>query len=566
MPPSSRGRAIAGTVLLFALATGWLLVRIYDKDIWFHMLIGREILRRGTIPGEEFYKYPLLGQPAAFHEWGFGVLSELARRTAGWPGLALLNAAVSAGAVLLVAGAALRRGASRSAVVLLLGPLALVASFRFQYRPETMLYLALGATLCVLEAGRWLVLPGLTLGLALFHPSPLILLLVGGAYALDAAVEDRRANPRLFRIAGLLGLSAASVALAPYGLHQLTLPIEFVRRGDLTKVIAEFKPALQTEYRTHVVAVAIAGTLGVVFNPRRRASDVLLLAFFGYLAFAHVRNVALFALVAFGPASMALTRGFARLPSRVGVGGASASLAAATALFLRSPEWGWKPYSDIFPSGTADFILAHRPPGRIVNEMRNGGYLAWRLHPDYLVSVDGRTYYGQDLPMELSGRVLNAEPGWRETVDRYGVTMVATSPVNFMSGELPRAIFELDRDPAWMAVVADVSGVLFVRRGAVDEHLALPRERVWLRVRQVADELAPLMPQSPGVFLTQGMASFRLRDFQRAARDFVRYGQLVPEDRATAALGRLLLDAVAGDRTAMESVEALYARSMQPGR
>jgi len=294
-------------------------------------------------------------------------------------------------------------------------------------------------------------------------------------------------------------------------------------------------------------------------------SDLLLLGLFGYLAFAHVRNGPLFALLAFGPAAVAATRALDRLPAAAGAAAAALALAAVTGVFVRSSEWGWRPYPDIFPSATADFILRHRPSGRLLNDMRSGGYLAWRLYPDYLVSVDGRTYYGQDLAMEVSDRVLGAEPGWRETVERYGVSMVATSPVNFMSGALPRVVFELDRDPAWMPVVADVTGLLFVRRSALPGALALPRERVWSLVRYLAGELAEVLPRSPEVYLTQGTASFRLHDFARAAKDFARYCELAPGDRETAALAQKLAAAAAGDRAALLFAEALFAQSGAPG-
>jgi hypothetical protein len=60
------------------------------------------------------------------------------------------------------------------------------------------------------------------------------------------ALEERRPTKRLGVAAGLLVVSALAPGLAPYGLHQLTLPVEFSLRGDLTKSNAEFMPPRST--------------------------------------------------------------------------------------------------------------------------------------------------------------------------------------------------------------------------------------------------------------------------------------------------------------------------------
>jgi hypothetical protein len=110
-----------------------------------------------------------------------------------------VNAAIAATALMLIAAAAVRRGASWSAALIVVGPLAVLTAYRFCYRPESMLYLAMGATLYALER-RWLVaLPVLCFALSLFHPTALILLLVIGCYAVDAVIADRKRGPASWR-------------------------------------------------------------------------------------------------------------------------------------------------------------------------------------------------------------------------------------------------------------------------------------------------------------------------------------------------------------------------------
>lgn len=532
---------------------------IDDYDVWFHLAIGREVLRAGAIPAAEFYKWPLAGQPTGFHEWGFGVLAAVVHRAGGVTGLTVMNAALGAFALLLVAAAALRRGAAPWAVLVLLGPLAFVASYRFCYRPESILYVAFGATLLVLEHARrdarWLLaLPLLTVSLALFHPSPLILLLVAGCHLADAllvAREPRRALP----LGGAILCAAAVVALAPHGLGQLTLPVEFAARGDLPKVIAELKPALTTVYAGRFLVLALLAAAALALVRPRRLSDALLLAGFGYLAFAYVRNLTLFSLVIFGPAALSLTR-LATLPAAFRRALVAASLAGSAFLLVGSPKWGVGVDPHLFPHASADFIERHRPPGRLLNEFESGGYFAWRLYPRYQVAVDGRTYYGVDLAMRTSELVLSAEPGWRELVEEQGVTLIFTPGISYSTGELARVLVELDRDPAWELRVAEDAGMLFVRRGLVPGP-ALPKDRIWAEVRNAAGALAGVGRTE--ALLARGTAHFKLRDFSAAAADFSRYAALVPEDEETAQIAATLRAAVAGDPRALARAEAAQA-------
>src|SRR5574337_666443 len=99
-PPRWRRAALPWAV--FGLLTAWLVVRIAEWDVWFHLLVGKEIIRTGHIPTAEFYVYPTLGTASGFHEWGFGLLCYLVERAGGLPALGLLNAALGAGALALV--------------------------------------------------------------------------------------------------------------------------------------------------------------------------------------------------------------------------------------------------------------------------------------------------------------------------------------------------------------------------------------------------------------------------------------------------------------------------------
>ena len=201
-----------GAVLIaggaFAVLTVALLAKLVDFDLWWHLVVGREVVRTGRIPEADFYVYPALGTASGFHEWGFGVLAYLVQRWTGWWGLSLANAMLSAAALLLTVAAAVRRGASWAAAVAVVGPLALASAYRLCYRPEIVLYLAFGATLWALERRARLAVPALAFGLTLFHPSAVILLLVVGCHSVDALLTDRK---EWLKLVGVLAASTLAI-------------------------------------------------------------------------------------------------------------------------------------------------------------------------------------------------------------------------------------------------------------------------------------------------------------------------------------------------------------------
>jgi hypothetical protein len=534
----------------FAVLTVALLARIVDFDLWWHLVVGRETVRAGRVPELDFYVYPALGTASGFHEWGFGVLAWAVQRWTGWWGLSLVNAALAAAALLLVAAAAVRRGASWASAVLLLGPIALAGAYRFCYRPETMLYVALGGTLYALERRALRALPLLAFGLTLFHPSAVVLLLVIGCHAVDALLADRRQG---LKVVFALVASAAAVAIAPGGWHSLVLAVT-APGNEMNALIGEYVPVLSSEYRWHFVGIAALAVAAVAVI-RRRPSDVLLVLGFGYLALAYVRNLTLFALVAFGPACVAAERALARLP-RLRIA-APVSLAAAAAVLVLAPTWGAGEAPGRYPAAAAEFILRHEPPGRLFNQLHTGGYFAWRLLPRYEVAIDGRNYYGVNAPLRYVDSVSEIQDGWQDQLDRFGVTLIATPGVRLGSGRLIPLVAELEVDPRWELVVVEPAGMLFVRKDVLPSAVSpLPKHLVW---SQVLAETTGL-DDAPRARFSRGVAFFRLRDFPRAAAEFAAYRAARPEDREAAEIADLLQASLRGDAAATRAVEALYER------
>jgi hypothetical protein len=109
------------------------------------------------------------------------------------------------------------------------------------------------------------------------------------------------------------------------------------------------------------------------------------------------------------------------------------------------------------PTGAADYILAHHPSGPLYNPYQWGGYLAWRLYPDYGIYVDGRTDLYGDAFLDEYLRLEAGSPEWAGVLERRGVRLMlveAHSPLAALAAA----------DPQWVRIYHDPTADVFQRR------------------------------------------------------------------------------------------------------
>jgi hypothetical protein len=544
--PHSRSRA----VLLFAAAflaltfAGFRLID--DYDIWYHLAIGAETLKLRGVPATEFFLYPIMGTEASFHEWGFGLLFQIAHNLGGFPAMALLNAVLGSATLLILWRAAAVAEEAEAPGLLLLVPLFWIMEFRLVYRPEMFLFLALALAAYLLE--RWgkerrsrllLPIPFLTMILGWFHPSALFMLGLIGCYGIQFCAEARKRGEPLAAVLGPLSIAAGTAAgtgcLNPYGLQQLLLPVHFAQHNEFLAVIEEFTPSLQSPLRGHFLAAAAVAAI-LLASRRVRLVDTLLICAFGYLAFRYVRNIPLFALALYLPACRALAAPLCRLPHSLVQGSALLLLAATAITSFRSAAWGFGPAPNLYPERSAAVMAAVRPPGLLFNSYESGGYLAWRLSGRYPVFTDGR-HYTYDRTLRESNAILAASPEGASLMEHYGITAVITSPTFSGSGQLVPLAHELAQDPGWQLAAIEPAAVLFLRRDAVAGRADVPDLApigLWHLARRQAEEILAKNPAQAKALLTVATAYLKLGDTPRAIATLRVYVALVPADASTA--------------------------------
>ena len=493
---SPRWAPVALWLPLVAFAAALALQKIRTFDYWWHLRTGALIAETGAVPTVDPYTYTVAGERWIDIHW----LHQLALH-----GLYSLggHAAVVVGKLVLVLAllAILARiGYRRERAIVSVVALALmlaVACDRFMPRPELPSFVMLAAVLALFDRFTrrgdawvyavvavqlvWVNVHGLFgLGLAVCA-----IYLVAELLRPAIAPSERLRPARVRRLAAVTALSVGVSLANPnllegalYPLQQLTMVGPAEDRGIFGSLIAELIPPTDPHASQPVVLAlaAILATLSfaaMALNWRRiHGSDPLLWVAFAYLALGAQRNLALFAIVA-APILIRNLNGFlgellvprlvrAAPAALVSLGLLALSVDAARGSFyprlgsLREPGLGVM--EDLYPMGAAEWIAQESPPGPICHHMAGGGYLIWRLHPDYPVMVDGRLeVFGPEKFIELQAghparfRALDAEY-------RFGVVLVQHSLVDFRE-----LLWWLYLNSNWRLAFVDDAAAVFVR-------------------------------------------------------------------------------------------------------
>jgi len=440
-------RSVVPWVLLFALALLMSFQDIRTFDYWWHLRTGDLIAATGEVPKVDIFTYTVPGNRWIdihwLHQLGLHALYALGGHAAVVVGKGVVMCALLG--ILAGAGGRWRRPLIS---VVPLALMLLVSADRIMPRPELPTFLCLAGVLVLLD--RYQRKPDAWVYAVI--PIQMIWVNVHGLFAVGIAVcgihlvaeairplispEHSLRRDRVITLAIVTALAALASLANPNGLDGALYPVQQLgmigppeERGIFGSVIAELTPPLagETPFLGPMGwlfgALAALSFAAMVLNWRRIAgSDPLIWVAFLYLALSAQRNVALFAIAAAPIATRNLNewldaRSFPGA-RHLGVAWRWAATALVSAallvcsvgavngeLYLRgglARHFGFGVMDVFYPRGAAEWIARERPPGPILHHMADGGYLIWRLYPDYPVMVDGRLeVFGPDRFIEL---------------------------------------------------------------------------------------------------------------------------------------------------------------------
>lgn len=536
-----------------------LFVPLADPDFFWHLKTGQRILETGELPGGEdpfSYTSPRPLSDAQVEglrsQWLGQVFLYAVYRLGGYPGLIVFRSLLILIPFVASYVIASRRGLSPLwTVPVLLLPMLLI-SFSLQYafeRPQAFTVVFSFALVPLLfrlrrPGGRWPWVVLLVVMMALWsnlHGGFIFGVVMIAAFAFGVVVEAAatRRKEELFIILP----SAAAIAASLLNPNTYRLLHDFLRAHlsrfvagpstggppgtvDVVGQILEYKPLWFFYRELHLIwplfmvaFIALSAAMLVVryaAQRRVRLPEALLAAAIVVFSLYYARGSTL-GLVAL-PLFLAYAAGDLGKPWRLASGAAAAVLCAAL-LFItvqRSP-WQLRPtvppdtwIDASYPEGAVNFIKENELRGPMFNDFRWGGYLIWRLYPEYKVFIDGRLVSNPMLDAYMF--VTKASPGAMRELDAFGVNFILTRIMVRESGVVAPLILRFLETGSgeWRLVYVEGNTALFVRnrpqnRRIIDRY-GLPDEVLYGSIYAEAESLLAMMPGHPNALISMAVA------------------------------------------------------------
>lgn len=462
---------------------------ISDPDFWWHLRTGQLIAETRSIPAADPFSHTNLGKPWIAHEWlAEWLIFDLYR--VGNYGLLIFffSALIACSSLFAYLRCPPGSRPYLAGFATLLG--ALASAPAWGVRPQMFSLLFFSLLLFLLDRYQQerqlrflLPLPILMLLWVNLHAAYFLGFAAIGIYLagdllawVAAAVRRQRFHPRNLMAFGSVLLGCILAALVnPNGYHILIYPFETLTSPSMQQFIQEWaSPDFhQTEWQPLawlLLALIVAGTLG-----RRPVSParLLLTVIFAYAALRSMRHVPLFAMAAVpllaeqlaglitrkageGPGDDSTVRAGQRSVGWLNAILVTMIVLAAALRFTAVIQEQSQTEQDQFPAAAVDWIVQNEPPGNVYNTYGWGGYLIWRLFPQYPVYIDGRAdVYGDDFIYDYTS-VYYGQPGWEQGLSAHGVRLVLVEPASGLADALRRA-------PGWQVVFRDSASIVFLR-------------------------------------------------------------------------------------------------------
>jgi hypothetical protein len=217
-----------------------------------------------------------------------------------------------------------------------------------------------------------------------------------------------------------------------------------------------------------------------------------------------------------------------------------------------------------FPEGAVRFIRAHKPAGRMWNFLPFGGYLSWRLWPDYRVLVDGRSGWVHD--PALLARVHASESddeAFRSLTSDLDLRWAVTR-----ASEGERFGVPLARSADWRMVYLDDVSAVYVRLNGENAELARHGYRLLRHLTPPEKALSAALDRSvpPEVLAADGRLAREQDPASSRAAFFDACGALARRDRAAFVEARRRLAALAPGHPALGVLAQAAVAAGMPAR
>ncbi len=463
MGTTSRGPRVGGVRLLRILivvlplcalfwSALWIGIdgEISDSDELWHLATGRVIALTGAVPAHDPFTFTAGDTPWTNTNWLAQLVLWRLYQVGGIELDWLAGMALLFGSVALAHERARRR--TRSALATLPVPFFVLAvvSRVSTVRPQGWTFLLLALALLLADlVSTWRGAAVLALVIALSAQ------MHGGFIFVLAAVltqlASRRDGGERRLLAGAAAVGLVLAAAHPHGLAALVYPVKYALDPRVTFIFPNTRelapPDLAADpWLGPILLVLVAAALS---GCRASRGDVLALIAFAALAFHARRAIQLLAIVAAAPIGLALddalegcrahpriaaaldavepfaARWASLVPLALALALAGVAVEAGPRIApgkpgdLTMPRLRYGTYGDV--AAVTSWLAVRDPPGRMWNELEDGGALIWNGWPRRRVLIDGRGDFNATAgTFEPYLHARHLDDGWEADFERYG--------------------------------------------------------------------------------------------------------------------------------------------------
>ncbi|OGY18488.1 MAG: hypothetical protein A2900_03495 [Candidatus Chisholmbacteria bacterium RIFCSPLOWO2_01_FULL_50_28] len=454
---------------------------IADSDFWWHLKTGQYIVETRSLPHTDIFSHTAYGRTWTNHEWPAQVIFYGVYRWFGFAGVSYFTAFMAT-AAFAVLGLVLRKnfiseGVSQTA--LFLGAVA-VAPFMIP-RPQMFYFVFWVVLVYLLElykfGARKVVfwIPLLFFVWANFHASMHLMVLLIALYLCSELVVVSRpkkawlASHRGLMAATVIGLLVSLVNVNTTAAYTYILKALPFNKTPTSLPVTEWGSFLK-EYRfwqAWVLLAYYAIILGSFLLSLKKAIQAKTikegLVVFPFILFSLVNSK-------FIPLAVLLAVPFLAKNLLVRFSLSGGKTAWLTAFFILILALGYhnflgrplkKTYDTYFPDKAARFVLDQKISGNMYNTYNFGGFLIWKLFPEYKIFVDGRHEMFDPDVMEDFRRMLEGDRDWEDSLTKYDVNFLFLPPREVHQG--------LSESTDWVLVYFDNQAAVFVRNDAKNQ-------------------------------------------------------------------------------------------------
>lgn len=456
-------------IFIFVLFTAILVATLRpvgDPDFWWHLQTGKWIVDASTIPYSDPFSYTTGGKEWITHEWLTEVIMYLFYSKAGIVTLIVFFSLIITCAYVF---AYLRTSAAArpyvAGFVLILS--AVTSAPLWGVRPQMISLLMASIFLFLLdqyERDR---------DLKVLIPIPLLMILwvnmhggfilgigIIGIYVLGSILHilmnERNGLKRLetwkpaLSLAALVIICLITALINPNHYKLLLYPFQTIFDPAMQEYILEwaspnFHDKIWLPFGIMILALIGAGLAG---KKPVSITRILLVIIFSFMAFRSIRHIPLFAIVT-APILADQLGQLIIIPSSKEIGKKIITWVNLILLFAgvciigiwigQLPKKQQAKEMEIYPQEAAAWLLENHPEGNLFNSYSWGGYLIWKLYPDYLVYIDGRAdIYGPEFMNQYATIALTQE-GWESELQKTNARTVLVERESLLAQALVRS-------------------------------------------------------------------------------------------------------------------------------